>query len=119
MGAQSGEFFQVLSSLHNEVHRVALSKGEEWLTTAKSGAPPQAVGGRRRRIVPFKAEGWLSGLKRWFRKPVGEKSPHRFKSCTLRFERDCVLWTKFLQIFDKMGKMRLPAVRQGILARVS
>lgn len=29
-------------------------------------------------------EGWLSGLRRRFRKPVGEKSSHRFKSCTLR-----------------------------------
>lgn len=28
--------------------------------------------------------GWLSGLKRWSRKPVGERSPRRFKSCTHR-----------------------------------
>ena len=29
-------------------------------------------------------EGWLSGLRRRTRNAVGEKSPHRFKSCTLR-----------------------------------
>lgn len=33
-------------------------------------------------------EGWQSGLMRRTRNAVGEKSPHRFKSCTLRFARD-------------------------------
>ncbi len=32
------------------------------------------------------AEGWLSGLRRWSRKPVGTKVPRRFKSSTLRQE---------------------------------
>ena len=37
----------------------------------------------------FNAEGWQSGLTRRTRNAVGEKSPHRFESCTLRDEYHC------------------------------
>ena len=36
-------------------------------------------------MLKIGVEGWQSGLTRRTRNAVGEKSPHRFKSCTLRF----------------------------------
>ena len=38
----------------------------------------------RQIAIPYKAVGWQSGLTRRTRNAVGEKSPHRFESCTLR-----------------------------------
>ncbi len=51
-------------------------------------------------------EGWQSGLTRRTRNAVGEKSPHRFESCTLRrsvhpFEG------QFPYIFQCFQKLRL------------
>ena len=54
--------------------------------------------GRIKKLDNINLEGWQSGLMRWFRKPVGEKSPHRFKSCTLRL--------RFAEARESEGELR-------------
>ena len=55
-------------------------------------------------MLKIGVEGWQSGLMRRTRNAVGEKSPHRFKSCTLRF----------YQIRDLVYNYSMPKIIQNI-----